>query len=254
VRFEYEYLPIAEIGGDYVHLHVCPETECTTLTLLDVAGHGLAAALTVNRLFGELERILAEDEDAEPSEIMSLLNRYINLTMARHSLYATGTCMRLDPSSGRLTWVNAGHPPSFLRHPDGGVAEMSTTALILGALESDIFDPGQRETLLHPGDVVIAYTDGVFEARDDRGKQFGLDRVRETTRFTPPPRNWPKFIAGAVTKHHGGHAEDDVLIATLTLESLRVDGAPTGTHQTVAPVIEPIRTGTMTPASGTRHE
>jgi serine phosphatase RsbU (regulator of sigma subunit) len=225
IAFEYEYQPIREIGGDYVHTHVCPDTGRVLLTLLDVAGHGLAAALTVNRLFGELERILAENRNAEPAEITSLLNRYIFLTMSRHSLFATGTCMLLDPANGMLKWVSAGHPPSLVRHADGRVAELETTAALMGAIEPESFDPGQAEMKLSPGEVVIAYTDGAFEARNGEGMRFGMDRVRETARFDPPPRSWPKFIAGAVAQHHEGFADDDVLIAALTLRSMRVPDA-----------------------------
>jgi len=225
VRFEYEYQPIQEIGGDYVHVYACPHSGKVTVTLLDVAGHGLAAALTVNRLFGELERILAENPAAEPAEVMVLLNRYINLTMARHSLYATGTCMMLDPASGNLQWVSAGHPPSLIRHVDGRVSELPTTTVLLGALEAEHFDAGMRSVTLSPGDTIIAFTDGAFEARDATGERFGLKRVRETAGFDPPPRNWPKFIANAVASHHEGYAEDDVLIAALTLHSMRVPSA-----------------------------
>ena len=222
VIFEYEYQPIQEIGGDYVHARVCPETGRVTLTLLDVAGHGLPAALTVNRLFGELERILAENAAATPAEVMILLNRYINLTMAHHSLFATGTCLRLDPNNGELLWVSAGHPPALIRRSDGQLIDLPSTTILLGALPPTEFRPGQRSQAIHPGDLVIAYTDGAFEARDANGRSFGLDRLRQTARFDPPPRSWPKFIANAVARHHNGRAEDDVLIATLALQSLRV--------------------------------
>ncbi len=222
IAFEYDYQPIGEIGGDYVHTHVCPRRGTVTLTLLDVAGHGLPAALTVNRLFGELERIRAEHAAAEPAEIMTLLNRYIFLTMAPHSLYATGACMMLDPVTGSLAWVNAGHPPAFVRRADGSLLDLATTTALLGVIDPDAFEPCPRRVTLAPGDVVIAFTDGAFEARDAEGVRFGIDRLRDTASFDPPPRSWPKFIAGAVARHHEGRAEDDVLIAALTLRSLRV--------------------------------
>jgi serine phosphatase RsbU (regulator of sigma subunit) len=193
------------------------------ITLLDVAGHGLSAALTVNRLFGELERIRAESPNAEPADVMLLLNRYINLTMAKHDLYATGTCMMLDPCHGTLTWVNAGHPPSFLRRTDGSIADLPATTVLLGALGPEEFTTSQQTMTLRPGDVVISYTDGAFEARNRAGRQFGLGRLRSTAQFSPPPRDWTRFIATAVAKHHDGNADDDVLIATLTLRSLRID-------------------------------
>ena len=247
ICFEYEYDPIHEIGGDYVHLHVCPITGKVFLTLLDVAGHGLAAALTVNRLFGELERIRAENPDAEPADVMALLNRYIYLTMARHGMFATGACFMLDPNTGILTWVNAGHPPTLLRRSDGRVFDLKGTTMLLGAQSDEEFDTNQQAIKIAPGDVVIAYTDGAYEARNPDGKSFGLSRMREIVRFKPAPRSWTRFIANAVQKHHAGQAEDDVLIVALTLKSLRV-GQPAeraraaeGNHR--LPDIQPAPTG-----------
>jgi serine phosphatase RsbU (regulator of sigma subunit) len=222
VLFEYDYQPIQEIGGDYVHCHVCRASGRVCMTLLDVAGHGLAAALTVNRLFGELERIRAENPDAEPATVMGLLNRYINLTMASHDMYATGTCIQLDPATGEVKWVNAGHPPSFVRRAAGEVADLPSTTMLLGALSHAEFEANQQSMTLAPGDTVIAYTDGAFEARNAQGKRFSIAGLREIARFNPPPRSWTRFMSSAVAEHHQGHAEDDVLIAALTLQSLQV--------------------------------
>jgi serine phosphatase RsbU (regulator of sigma subunit) len=220
--FEYAYMPLQELGGDYVHLHVCRTTGRVYLTLLDVAGHGLAAALTVNRLFGELERIRAEKWDASPHDVVELLNRYINLTMAPYNLYATGTCIMLDPSTGDLRWVNAGHPPAILRRIDGSVNDLPGTTLLLGAESYAEFETNEKSMQLSPGDTVIAYTDGIFEARDDSGKRFGIDGLRETARFTPPPRDWTRFIMNAVNKHMHGPAQDDMLVVSLQFSSQRV--------------------------------
>jgi serine phosphatase RsbU (regulator of sigma subunit) len=237
IEFEYEYLPIADIGGDYVHFHRDQHSGKVYLTLLDVAGHGLAAALSVNRLFGELERIRAEDPDASPVMVMELLNRYINLTMSQHSMFATGACFLLDPSNGTLTWVNAGHPPALLRRANGDVEDVPGTTMLLGALPAGEFEAAQRTVKLQPGDVVIAYTDGAFEARDSDGKQLGIEHLRQTARFSPPPRSWPKFIAHAVAAHHDGNADDDVLIAALTLKSLRIPPAPNVVQSSVPQVL-----------------
>ena len=97
----------------------------------------------------------------------------------------------LDPTTGVLNWVNAGHPPSLVRRPDGSVIDLPTTTMLLGALGSEEFTADSSQVSLRPGDVVIAYTDGAFEARDDAGARFGLDAVRETARFNPPPRSQP---------------------------------------------------------------
>lgn len=239
VAFQYEYAPIQEIGGDYVHVHHCPRSGCITLTILDVAGHGLAAALTVNRLFGELERIRAENPDAEPAEVMELLNRYIHLTMAHHSLFATGACLMLDPSTGELKWVNAGHPPAFIRRGDGRVDDLPGTCMLLGVESYAEFNPAMKSTTMRPGDVLIAYTDGAIEARDKQGRPLGIDKLRETARFDPPPRNWSRFLATAVARHHEGNCDDDILIVSLSLRGLHVTAQPTEDGRTsAAPVTQ----------------
>ena len=228
IALDYGYEPIQEIGGDYVHVYRHPESGVTMLTMLDVAGHGLAAALTVNRLFGELERILAEHPDATPHTVIALLNRYIHLTMSAHSLFATGACLRLDPATGELTWVNAGHPPAIVRHLDSRTTSLPSTTFLLGVVGSDEFDPCEQRMRLRPGETLIVYTDGAFEARSPRGECFGLRRIEELLSFDPPPRSWPRFIASAVAEHHCGNAGDDVLIASLTLTALRVGGGGGG--------------------------
>jgi hypothetical protein len=227
VAFQYTYKPIQEIGGDYVHIYVDRAAHRIHMTLIDVAGHGLTAALTVNRLFGELERIRAENRDAEPAEVVELLNRYVNLTMAHHDLYATATAIMLNASTGELKWVNAGHPPAIIRRGDGTLIELASTNVLLGALNYAEFEPHQQREKLRPGDVLVAFTDGAFEARNKAGRQFGLEGIRKTLSFTPPPRDWTNFLTTAVEKHHCGMCDDDVLIATLSLQSLRVNVEPT---------------------------
>jgi len=215
VKFEFTYRPMRDLGGDYIHLHVGAEG-LVHLTLIDVTGHGLAAALTVNRLYGEMERIRGESPGAEPGEVLTLLNRYIHLTMARHNIYATAACVTLDPYPGRLAWASAGHPPGYLRGVNGAVAELAATTVPLGALSDDRFNANQESTDLSPGDTLILYTDGVFESRDRAGRQFGLKRLRALLDLRPAPRHWPQFIAAEVGRQSAGRTEDDILIAALT--------------------------------------
>jgi len=221
VQFEYVYAPMHELGGDFVHFRVNPNG-FLHLTLVDVTGHGLPAALTVNRLYGEIERILAEDSSATPSDIIALLNRYIHLTLSQHNIFATGMCLRLDPYVGELRWANAGHPPGFVRGANGLLSELEATNCMLGALPYESFDPAERSLELSPGDVIVAYTDGVYETRDALGKIFGLDRIRDLMRRQPAPRNWPQFISSAVNKHGTGRSHDDVLIAAITFLTHRL--------------------------------
>lgn len=225
VRFEYTYRPARELGGDYVHVHVSPQG-LLHLTLIDVTGHGLAAALTVNRLYGELERIRAESPSAEPGEVLTLLNRYVNLTMVKHNIYVTAMCITLDPYLGRLFWANAGHPPAFLRGANGVVADLAATTVLLGALDASEFSADQQSKEMSPGDAIVMYTDGAFEGRDRAGKQLGLHALSQLMHSQPPPRNWSQFITSAVEKHNAGRSDDDILVAAITFKAPRPQVAP----------------------------
>jgi len=225
VRFDYTYTPMRELGGDYVHLDV-GANGLVHVTLMDVTGHGLPAALTVNRLYGELERIRAESPLAEPGEVLTLLNRYIHLTMVKHNIFVTAICMTLDPYQGKLHWANAGHPPAYLRGANGAVTQLPSTTVLLGALDPREFVADPRTIELSPGDVIVFYTDGTFETRDRLGHSLGLNSLRSMMSAQPSPRNWPQFIASAVARHSAGRPEDDILIASLTLKALRTQGVP----------------------------
>lgn len=225
LRFNYSYKPMREMGGDYIHVHATPDG-LMHVTLIDVTGHGLAAALTVNRLYGELERIRAEMPDADPSEILNLLNHYFNLTLTKHMIYATAACASIDPVKGILTWASAGHPPAFLRGAGGNVTELPATTLLLGAVPHDVFAAASRKLELVPGDVLVMYTDGAFEARDSQGEQIGLDELRRLIRTSDAPQDWPRFIAATVDRHTGGANEDDVLIASIRFKAHRPHPSP----------------------------
>jgi serine phosphatase RsbU (regulator of sigma subunit) len=217
VEVTYRYDPLREIGGDFVHIVRHGQSDRVTTTVIDVAGHGLAAALTVNRLFGELERVIAEAKgDVSPSVLMTQLNRYIHLTMSAHSMFATAACVQVDPRARQVQWVVAGHPPPLLRHKNGTVERLDCTTLVLGAAAPEEFDPEQQSRLIEPGDCVIVYTDGTFEARCPTGERFGLRKLEESIAFDPPPRDFPTFLANLVARYHEGHPDDDLLIAQIT--------------------------------------
>ncbi len=220
VRFQYTYQPMRELGGDFLHAGAGPDGR-THLMLLDVTGHGLAAALTVNRIYGEMERIRAENPHASPGEVLVLLNRYIALTMVKHNIFATAVCLTLDPGKGELRWASAGHPPVLLRGANGVIRQMDSTTLLLGALGEDEFDAGEQSLELSPGDVIIAYTDGAIEARDRQGTRFGIPKLHDLLQGKPAPGNWPQFIWSSVERHKAGKSEDDVLVAALTFAAPR---------------------------------
>ena len=221
VRLSYVYEPMRQIGGDllFVHPPAAPADGLVSAVVLDVTGHGIAAALTVNRLVGELERLFAENPRTPPGEVLRGLNRYVTLTLARHELYATALCLRVDPSAGEIEWANGGHPPAYLRPAAGEVRTLEPTAPMLGVLDADDYDPEPRRLPLAVGDVVLAYTDGASEACDRGGRQIGTEGVRrlfaDASSDGRGPADWPSMILSRVCAHRGRDPEDDTLIVTI---------------------------------------
>ena len=115
VRFEFRYAPMRQIGGDFIDAHIDPNSGAVTVALIDVTGHGIAAAMAVNRLHGELKRTVAQSALVSPGDLLAALNTYIYLTLADESVFATAIVIRVDPRSATLTWASAGHPPALLR-------------------------------------------------------------------------------------------------------------------------------------------
>lgn len=226
VRFNYRYEPMRQIGGDYLYAFSPPAAAGTqtardprilSLVIVDVTGHGIPAALTVNRLHGELDRIFAEQPGTSPGEVLALLNRYVHLTLSSHSVYVTAFCARVDAERAVLEYASGGHPPAFLRAVDGTVEQLDSTSFVLGACAAADFQPEARALPFGPGDSVIIYTDGAIECRDATGKFFSVAGLQKTVaRGTPDPSGgWPAAILGAVHRHRFGPPADDTLVVEL---------------------------------------
>lgn len=224
IRFVYRYEPMKQIGGDFLYAHRFPgvdddAAEPVSVVIIDVTGHGVPAALTVNRLFGELERLFGEDPDIPPGDVLSALNSYVHYTLASHSVYATAICMRVDSNLDVLEWASGGHPPAFVRSADGRIDRLDSTALLLGVCVGADFEPMQRSMPFFAGDTIIAYTDGAIEARNENGRMLGLEgfqRLVASLRPDPGQENgWASSLLRAVERRRFGPPADDTLIVEI---------------------------------------
>ncbi len=235
VCFSYKYEPMRQIGGDYLYAHTCTRDgrELFNVVLLDVTGHGIPAALTVNRLHGEIDLRFAEQPDIGPGELLRLLNRYIALTLAKHSIFATAVCFQFDHEHGVVRYASGGHPPSFIRGIDGTLRELDPTSFVLGACPDKDFDPGERVVEFHEGDSLIAYTDGAIEARSIQGEMLRIDGLRRLLSGPSMPGvpgglgSWSELILSEVTRHRGGMPPEDDTLAIEVYRAIRT-GAPLG--------------------------
>jgi len=218
IRFSYVYEPMRQIGGDYLYAHTTPDGESMSVVLIDVTGHGIPAALTVNRLHGELERLFAEDPGINPGEALRLLNKYVHLTLATHSVYVTAVCMRIDTERAEVEFASGGHPPAYIRAVDGTIEELQATSFVLGACADCDYDPEPITRRFGPGDALIAFTDGAMEARDDKGAMFGLNRLRSLLAASRPhpEHGWAGALLTAVEQFRFGPPGDDTLVIEIS--------------------------------------
>lgn len=218
VRITYWYEPMRAIGGDFLFVWplAFPPSQSVGpvhAVILDVSGHGVSAALTVNRLHDELRRFFAAHPEGGAGALIEHLNGFVSEQLAVHGVFATALAMTLDPESGRLDWASAGHPPAFIRKggPGGSMERLVATAPMLGVLEAGLFAAAAGRATLGSEDVVFAFTDGAFEGLDPTGHSSGLEQLLGVLEgATDAPE-----AAARVASVRGGPATDDVLIVEL---------------------------------------
>jgi len=162
--------PAHDIGGDLVdYLHVGEDR--LGVVLGDVAGKGLGAALLMTKLQATL-RALAPDSESLPE-----LGARMNWILCRDGLpdrFATLVYLELEPHSGLLHILNAGHiPPIALRGV--GVEKLPPVAPLLGILPEATY--AEQSIELQPGDLLLIYSDGLTDACNDQGDFFGDERL-----------------------------------------------------------------------------
>jgi serine phosphatase RsbU (regulator of sigma subunit) len=168
-----------EASGDFIDL-IPLSGDRWGILVADVAGKGVAAALYM-AVVRTLIRTYAAENEERPEQVMRQVNRRILADTSNES-FVTAFYAVLDPSSGRLKYCNAGHNPPFLfRASDGGkVVELSGTGIPLGMLEEADWE--STEVTLGPGDRLLAYTDGVTDARNEEEESFGERRLLEVAK------------------------------------------------------------------------
>ncbi|HKZ55178.1 MAG TPA: PP2C family protein-serine/threonine phosphatase [Anaerolineales bacterium] len=173
--------PAQILGGDYFDFFRFQDG-IGGLAIADVAGHGLSAGLHMAGVQALLRTLVPVN--ASPSEVVGRLQRLL-IHNVRFSTFVTLFLGSFDHATRLLRYCNAGHnPPLLLRSQIGmGVDPLQwlePTGAAIGLLEESQYR--EQSVRLEPGDVLLLYTDGVTEASDDQGKQFGQERLAEIVR------------------------------------------------------------------------
>jgi serine phosphatase RsbU (regulator of sigma subunit) len=175
--------PARGVGGDYYDF-IDFDSSLLGLAIADVAGKGMPAALLMSTVQATLRSLTARNGSGvaashELSSIVGKLNRLLfNSTNGEH--YVTFFVATFDQATQRLTYVNAGHNPPLYLQADSGdeFRELTSGGLVAGAFEHSAYE--QETVQMKRNDLLFLYTDGLSEALNVEGEEFGANRIMET--------------------------------------------------------------------------
>jgi phosphoserine phosphatase RsbU/P len=203
-------LAASGVGGDYYDFLDMGDGELG-FVLADVSGKGVPAALLMANLQACF-RSKSVSELRRPAELLQTVNRHFYAS-TESDRYATLFFGAYDDAARTLRYVNCGHCAPLLLRASGEVARLEPTAVMLGAFEE--WSCAEREASLGAGDTLLLYSDGVTEAFDGSGAEFGEDRllcaVRERVRGAPA-ETLVRELVEAVSRFSGGARTDDITL------------------------------------------
>jgi len=208
VAFHYE--PLGPVSGDYCD--VLPQEDGRLFFALgDASGKGVAASMLMAHLNAMFRTLIPLDLPLE--EMLERASRvFCESTLPTH--YATLACGWARPG-GEVILCSAGHPPSILVH-GGCASEVSGRGLPLGLFCQESFKP--VNVTLEPGDTLLLYSDGLTEARNAEGEEFGRERLRalaEASAGLSPADLLSSCIRGSRAHQEGTPRTDDLTVMAL---------------------------------------
>lgn len=161
-----------EIGGDYYD-YVERADGKVIVALGDVSGKGTAAALLMSSLHAAVHAQISAKSSLEQTIVS--VNEYLSENTPSNR-FVTLFLGELDPETGILRFINAGHNPPIVARASGEIELLEAGGLPLGLMSFAEYESGQ--ITLGSGDVLVVYSDGVSEANNIKDDEFGLDRLK----------------------------------------------------------------------------
>src|SRR5436305_4924 len=199
------YRPARQVGGDYYDLFPVRGGRIGMVGGA-VSGKGMPAALMVSTLHSAL-RLLFDHLEFGPV-LLERLNRHIVESSASNK-FITMLLAEMDPRTGVLHYMNAGHNPGILLRHDGSVDQLGAGGLPLGLMPAARFQ--SRALTLEPGDLLCIYTDGITEAESLAEEEFGMGRLIDLLRGERhrPLQELVETIPRVVGEHSQGLPQGD---------------------------------------------
>jgi phosphoserine phosphatase RsbU/P len=213
IQLAVAWQPANGVGGD------CFDTiafgRALGVSIADIAGKGLPAALLMSNLQAAV-RAFAQ-ESSPPSAVCSSVNRLLCRNMAS-GRFATFCYARIEPAAGRIVYANAGHNPPLLVRADGSTCSLSEGGMVLGIFPDSAYE--QAEVAVGSGDRLIFYTDGITEARNAEGDEYGEERLMAAVaaRRTMAVEDLKEALLAEVNEFTGGQFDDDATLIVAAID------------------------------------
>ena len=165
-------IPAQSVGGDYFDYLTVDSTH-VAVCVADVSGKGLPASLLMSNVQAALRSRVSAGES--PADCLAAVNGLLRRSMNRGS-FVTMVYGILDAESHHFTFANAGHNRPLLKRSDGSVEKLKTAGLALGLVTDPVFPLDTVQ--LDPGDELLLYSDGITEAMNTSGEEWGEERLR----------------------------------------------------------------------------
>jgi serine phosphatase RsbU (regulator of sigma subunit) len=165
-----------EIGGDYYDF-IQREDGKTLIALGDVSGKGTGAALLMSSLHAAIHAQVTAGSSLD--ETVESVNFYLSANTPTNR-FVTLFFAELNHETGELQYINAGHNPPLLQRANGEVIELESSGLPLGIVP--VAEYAVWDNTLKSGDALVIFSDGVSEAVNAKGEEFGLPRLKEAVK------------------------------------------------------------------------
>jgi serine phosphatase RsbU (regulator of sigma subunit)/DNA-binding transcriptional regulator YhcF (GntR family) len=171
--------PARTVGGDYYDVFKLSETELALL-VADVSGKGMPAALLMSNLQATAKAYATSE--SSPKDLCCKVNRAVCSSITTGK-FITFFYAVLDSVGRRLTYTNAGHNPPFIVRQDHSCLKLESGGAVLGVFSDGSYEQASIDLL--PGDRMVMYTDGITEAADPHGEEFGDERLISILKKNP---------------------------------------------------------------------
>jgi phosphoserine phosphatase RsbU/P len=226
LRFSHRYLPAAAVGGDFFNIFAITDTTAG-IFICDVMGHGMRAALITAIMRGLVEELMPVA--ADPGKFLTEINRSLNaiLRRTREPFLATAFYVVADVVSGELRFSSAGHPSPFHVRREAGKVEPLKFWDPRHGPALGLFDKSDYPTSrcpIAPNDIVLLFTDGLYEVDNGAHEEYGQERLLAAVRKRynlATERLLDELLQEVQRFSNAKEFEDDVCLVAMEIAKLR---------------------------------